>query len=225
MGTVLMDLDGTLLPAPSSETRFIVYLALHAKLGPVQIVSALGFYAVYWRRFGHHVGRKNKAYLNHLRRGQIERLAARFVQQKLLSHLRPNVLERLRSHQRAGDQVALLTGAPDFLAAPMAAALGVKRWCATECACRAERFHWGPPLRHPLAAEKLTAARWMCHQEHIELQDCTAYADSIHDLPLLERVARAVVVHPDRALADIAVNRGWERLDDSAADTRLRVSD
>ncbi len=225
MGAVLMDLDGTLLPAPSSEARFITYLALRAKLGPVQIVSALGFYAVYWRRFGHHVGRKNKAYLTNLRRRQIELLAARFVQQKLLPRLRPAVLGRLRSHQRAGDKVVLLTGAPDFLAAPLAAALGVQRWYATECAYRGERFHWRPPLRHPLAAEKLKAAQWICRQEHIDLRDCTAYADSIHDLPLLERVARAVVVHPDRALANIAVDRGWERLDGSAADASVRVSD
>ncbi len=225
MGAVLMDLDGTLLPAPSSEARFITYLALHAKLGPVQILSALGFYAAYWRQLGRHVGRKNKAYLNNLRRGQVECLAACFVQKKLLPQLRPSVLERLRGHQRAGEQVALLTGAPDFLAAPLAAALGVDRWCATECASRGERFHWRPPLRHPLAGEKLDAAEWICRQEHIALQDCTAYADSIHDLPLLERVARAVVVHPDRVLANIAVARGWERLDDSAANTSVRVSD
>lgn len=225
MGFVLMDVDGTLLPHPSSETRFVAYLALRAKLGPVQIAAALGFYGFYWREFRNHVGRKNKAYLTNLRRTQIEALGARFVQQQLMPRLRPPVLERLRAHQRSGDRVALLTGAPTFLAEPLAAALGVQRWCATECAYRGERFHWHPPTRHPLGSEKLDAARWLCAQENTLLGGVTAYADSIHDLMLLEQVAHPVAVHPDRALARIARARGWERIDALSAPRTWRTSD
>lgn len=225
MGFVLMDVDGTLLPHPSSEARFVTYLALHAKLGPVQIASVLGFYAFYWHRFGRHVGRKNKAYLTNLSHAQVRELGARFVRQRLAPRLRPALMERLRHHHRAGDRVALLTGAPDFLAAPLAETLGIQRWCATECARRGERFHWQPPTRHPLGAEKLAAAQSLCAQENVELPECIAYADSIHDLALLERVAHAVVVHPDRALARIARERGWERLDGSAANGTVGISD
>jgi phosphoserine phosphatase len=44
----------------------------------------------------------------------------------------------------------------------------------------------------------------------MQLADAVAYADSIHDLPLLVRVARPVAVRPDRQLAREAVARGWE---------------
>ena len=225
MALVLMDVDGTLLPNPSSETRFIYYLATHAKLGPVQIAAALGFYAVYWRRFGAHVGRKNKAYLANLQRADVSALGERFVRERLVPQLRPAVTERLRGHQRAGDRIALLTGAPDFLAAPLARALGVSSWYATECACRGQRFHWRPPVQHPLGPEKLAAAQWLCAQENVSLREVTAYADSIHDLELLEQVAHAVAVHPDRALRRIARERGWERLDATAVPRTVGVSE
>lgn len=225
MALVLMDVDGTLLPHPSSETRFILHLLARGKLGPVQLAAAIAFYAVYGRRFGKHVGRKNKAYLHRLKRARIEPLARRFVHELLLPRLRPTVLERLRTHQQAGDSVVLLTGAPDFLAAPLAQALQVEQWCATLCSCNGERYGWRPPLQHPLGAEKLVAAQNLCDQLQMPLADAVAYADSIHDLELLQRVARPVAVHPDRALARIARRRGWERIGDTHASPALDISD
>ena len=44
-----------------------------------------------------------------------------------------------------------------------------------------------------------------------------AYSDSINDLPLLEFVeaqgGRAVAVNADKRLANLAIERGWERLE------------
>lgn len=213
MTLVLMDVDGTLLPNPSSETRFILYLASRGKLGPVQLTAALAFYVAYGRRYGRHVGRKNKAYLHRLSRAKVAALAQRFVAQRLLPRVRPALLERVRAHQRAGDRVALLTGAPDFLAAPLAEGLGVSLWCATQCSGNDRRYGWGPPIQHPLGTDKLAAAERLCRQTGVALADAVAYADSIHDLELLQRVAQPVAVHPDRALARVARQRGWERID------------
>ena len=42
--------------------------------------------------------------------------------------------------------------------------------------------------------------------------DSTGYSDSINDLPLLEAVNHAVVVHADARLAAIAAERGWRSL-------------
>ena len=44
----------------------------------------------------------------------------------------------------------------------------------------------------------------------IEWQDSYAYADSLTDLPLLERVGHPVAVYPDAELAALAQSRGWE---------------
>jgi HAD superfamily hydrolase (TIGR01490 family) len=37
-----------------------------------------------------------------------------------------------------------------------------------------------------------------------------AYADSLHDLPVLELVGHPVAVYPDEALAEVATERGWQ---------------
>ena len=44
----------------------------------------------------------------------------------------------------------------------------------------------------------------------IDLATSTAYSDSATDLPMLEAVGHPVVVNPDRALAKLARERGWD---------------
>lgn len=223
MAVVLMDVDGTLLPNPSSESRFIAFLLRRGELGPGQIAAAAAFHLRYGFRFRRHVGRKNKAYLHGLGLARVAELGRRFVAQHLLAQLRVEVVERLRAHQRAGDQVALLTGSPDFIAAPLARALEVTHWCGTRCAMRGAHFDWHPPTRHPLGADKLQAAQQLCAQAHGTLAAAVAYADSVHDLALLERVGHAVAVHPDRRLRRIARQRGWECLTEDRPPGRLGV--
>ena len=41
------------------------------------------------------------------------------------------------------------------------------------------------------------------------MDDSAAYADNLSDRALLERVGRAIVVHPHRKLARLARRRGW----------------
>jgi phosphoserine phosphatase len=56
------------------------------------------------------------------------------------------------------------------------------------------------------------AERWA--EEHgVDLGQSWFYSDSISDLPLLERVGRAMVVQPDVRLARLARRRGWPILD------------
>ena len=61
---------------------------------------------------------------------------------------------------------------------------------------------------------KVTRLHAWLAQQGLRLQqfDSTAYSDSINDLPLLEAVDHAVVVHADAALAAIAAQRGWRTL-------------
>lgn len=42
-----------------------------------------------------------------------------------------------------------------------------------------------------------------------DLGQCTAYSDSISDLPFLEAVGIAIAVNPDRELRVVALERGW----------------
>ncbi|MEJ2343948.1 MAG: HAD-IB family phosphatase [Gammaproteobacteria bacterium] len=214
MTIVLLDLDGTLLRHPSSEARFIGYLRRHRRLGAVQTAAAVWFMARWSARFGRHVARANKAYLYRLRVNEINELARQFVDEVLLLHLRRAVLAQMHLHRVAGHRLALLTGAPEFIAAPLAQRLGMDAWCATICARRRDRFSARPPLRQPLGPSKVEHGGALCLELGGHLHDCIAYADSIHDLPLLRAVRTPIAVHPDRRLTAVARRAGWTILTD-----------
>jgi HAD superfamily phosphoserine phosphatase-like hydrolase len=214
MTVVLLDLDGTLLRHPSSEARFLVHLRRRRRLGPAQAIAAAWFMARWSARFGRHAARANKAYLYRLRVDDINELAQQFIDEVLIAHLRGAVLAQMRLHRAAGHRLALLTGAPEFIAAPLARRLGMDAWCATICARGGDRFSARPPLRQPLGPSKVEHASTLCAQLGGHLHDCIAYADSIHDLPLLRSVRTPIAVHPDRRLMAVARRAGWTILND-----------
>jgi HAD superfamily hydrolase (TIGR01490 family) len=209
---VLLDLDGTLIDLPSSERRFIVYLARKGILGPAQWWAACTFFLRRGARFGRDAARKNKAYLAGLHVGRVEALAEEFVAQALIPELRTFMLKRMQQHLSAGDKIVLLTGSPDFLAAPLARYLGLAGCCATVCHRVRDRFTAQPPVLHPLGLDKRRLCETLCVREGSTMGECTAYADACHDLPLLDAVGRAIAVTPDRGLALAAERRGWEIL-------------
>jgi HAD superfamily phosphoserine phosphatase-like hydrolase len=211
-GLVLVDLDGTLIDAPGSERRFIAELMRKGYIGPAQWRTAAMFLLRNGARFGRDVARKNKGYLAGLGAERVAALGAEFVAQNLIHELRAFMLERLQQHLSAGDRIVLLTGAPDFLAAPLARHLGLADYSATICHRAGDRFTAQPPVQHPLGWDKRRLGAALCEQAGCVLEDCTAYADARHDLPLLDAVGQAVAVTPDRVLAQAAAVKGWEIL-------------
>lgn len=223
MAVALFDLDGTLTEGASCERRFVLHLAARGLLGGRQMAAAAGFALRHWPVYGRHVLKKDKAYLAGLSVAEVTALANAFVREDVEPRLRPDVLARLERHQRHGDPAALITGAPDFVVAPLAARLGFDAWRATRFAVRDSCFPAAPPRDHPFAEEKLRHANEICAQFGARLADCTAYGDSIYDLPLLTQVAHPVAVAPDAGLAKKAHEAGWEILAPAGAkDGRTR---
>ena len=65
-----------------------------------------------------------------------------------------------------------------------------------------------PVFLHGLG--KAHAVRALAAREGLNLKRCTAYSDSINDVPMLSLVGTAVAVNPDSDLRDVARQRGWE---------------
>jgi len=73
---------------------------------------------------------------------------------------------------------------------------------------------------------KADAIREMAVREGISLEDSFAYSDSHTDLPMLEAVGHPLAVNPDRELAKIAAERGWEVLAfERPVTTRTRLAE
>lgn len=119
-------------------------------------------------------------------------------------------IELIEEHQRAGHKVVIVSSSPAEVVEPLAAYLGVGTSIATRAAIGDDGRYTGELEFYAYGPFKVDAMREMAEREGIDLSASYAYSDSITDLPMLEAVGRPVVVNPDRELARIAEERGWE---------------
>jgi len=209
MTLAIFDIDGTLVPG-STERRFWRYLLRSGHQGPRQIAAYLWFLLRYLPAYGLHVGKKNKAYLAGLDTSQVAALAQIFVTTEVVPQLRKPVVQRLQQHLRRGDTVALLSGTLEPIARAVAEALGVQHVTATVCSERRGRYRASPPAVHPFGVAKLHIATQLAAELGANLSHATAYADSEHDLRLLEAVSEPVAVMPDARLLLAARAKNWD---------------
>lgn len=211
MSVVLVDVDGTLLTGRrSSEALFIRRLLRDRIIGARQAGAAGLFLARHGLRHGRHAFRRNKAYLAGLELDRIAAIAERFTAEELAPILDRALLERMQEHRRLGARIMLLTGTPDFIAAPLGRLVGADGWRAARYAVAGGVFQAAMPVEHPLGPDKLAAAAELCEAGGSNLAQAAAYADSYHDLPLLLAVRHPVAVRPDDRLRAEAKSRGWE---------------
>lgn len=224
MACVLVDVDGTLLGGPSTEVRFVLHLLARRRIGWKQVAAAAVFSVRWFSRFGRHVFKKNKAYLAGLAVTDVAAEGERFVPQVVAPRLRGEILDLIAGHVARGDTVVLLTGTPEFIAEPLARLLGAHSVCATRCARQDGIYTAEPPLLHPFGEAKVLLAREICREARSPLVEAVAYADSIHDLPLMLQVGRAVAAWPDAALGAIARKGDWLILPQKRAVTRTAAN-
>ena len=145
----------------------------------------------------------------------LARWHAEFMAGRILPMVGAPARALVRSHLERGDLCAIITATNSFVTAPIAREFGVAHLIATEPECRDGRFTGkvaGTPCFREGKVERLE--QWLAAQGRplARFAESSFYSDSHNDLPLLERVSRPVAVDPDRALAQEAARRGWERI-------------
>jgi HAD superfamily hydrolase (TIGR01490 family) len=155
-------------------------------------------------------------------RGAADSVAAHadFMRTIVDKAIQPQALELLRTHQRDGDAVVVVTATNEFVTRPIAQALGVTELIAVELESDTAPggTGWYTGAIHGVASFRegkvtrveqwLRARGWTWESVHT-----TFYSDSINDLPLLEKASVAVATNPDARLRAIAVQRGWRILE------------
>ena len=127
--------------------------------------------------------------------------------QQLLTRSFPAGFARVREHRRLGHRTLLITGALDFVIAPMrplfddivCASLGTRDGRLTG------QLEDLPPIGE---ARALVLADYAAAHD-LPLAESVAYADSASDLAMLEAVGFPVAVNPESRLSAIARRRGW----------------
>lgn len=204
---VIFDLDGT-LSHTNVSFAFSKFLYKQKFLSLAKMLTLVGIYAAhtcgicsveYVHRFGFRTILKGKRII------QVKQLIDLFLQQSLSTLFRPYMLECLQKAKQQKAQIWLLSSSPDCIVEPIAAYLGIPVTLATT-------YHIRDDMYEALAViatgnTKRTFLDAYLAQKPIH---SLAYSDSIHDLPLLERVDTPIAICPDRKLKTIALQRSWQ---------------
>jgi HAD superfamily hydrolase (TIGR01490 family) len=141
---------------------------------------------------------------------EIVALGEEIYDEEMSDRIWSGTLALAQAHLDAGQRVWLVTATPVELATIIARRLHLTGALGTvaESSDGAYTGHLVGDVLHGEA--KADAVRALAEREGLDLDKCSAYSDSINDIPLLSLVGRAVAVNPDSALRVEARQHGWE---------------
>jgi HAD superfamily hydrolase (TIGR01490 family) len=210
----LFDLDRTLLAIDADEA-WVEFLIEEGALDRKKFEPAMRDVSKRYRR-GEISGQEFcEFYLSTLAPHEPTRLEA-WRQQYLTKRIFPAISAAAHTlvakHRTAGHLVVLTTAASRFLAAPIAAHLGIDNLIASEGEMKDGRYTGkveGTPNMREGKIARLDA--WLAERGTAlaAFRESWFYSDSRNDLPLLSRVTNPVAVNPDLTLAAHAAAKGW----------------
>lgn len=139
---------------------------------------------------------------------QLQQLHKNFMDSHIARLLQPKAQELLQHHRQQGHTLLIITATNRFIAAPIAAHLGVEHLLATDLEISNGRYT-GAVLGTPCFAQgKVVRLQAWLQANGAHLSGSYFYSDSINDVPLLEQVDNPVAVDPCPRLLQWAQARG-----------------
>ena len=130
----------------------------------------------------------------------------------VLPRLYPKMLAIAYEHQDAGRPIFICTAASQEMAELMAIVLTFDGAVGSVSEVVDGHYTGRPGGPFTYREGKAQAIRELAEREGIDLAASWAYSDSESDLPMLRSVGHPVAVHPDKTLARVAREEGWEIL-------------
>jgi HAD superfamily hydrolase (TIGR01490 family) len=141
---------------------------------------------------------------------EIVELGEEIYDELMADRIWPGTRALANMHLDAGQRVWLVTATPVELAQIIARRLGLTGALGT-VAENEDGIYTGRLIGEVLhGPAKAHAVRALAAREGLNLRRCTAYSDSVNDVPMLSVVGTAVAVNPDSELRDVARHRHWE---------------
>ncbi len=135
-------------------------------------------------------------------------------------------VDEIAAHKAAGHKVFMVSASPEEIVVPLSKYLGADGAVATIAQTDRAGKYTGEVEFYSYGPYKVDAMEALSLEHDLDLSESYAYTDSITDLPMLEAVGHPIVINPDRALAKIATDRGWEiRTFSNELPLRQRVGD
>jgi HAD superfamily hydrolase (TIGR01490 family) len=209
----VFDVDFTIVGC-STVRAFISRGLREGLIGP-----SIGFYApllaARYLMLGPPAEPDGRAYpfLRGISRAALESLARALFDEVLRRKINPAVVSRIETAQRSGERTVIASSSFDTILEPLARHLGVSDMVANGLEFAGGAATGRLEGRPVFGEGKLSRVQDYLKAIGADCAECAFYSDSRRDLPLLDRVGKAVAVNPDGRLRRIARKRGWEIID------------
>ena len=216
MQIALFDLDLTLLPIDSADT-WSRHILRRGGLDPNTYGARVREFARSYESGTFDVdgyARFQMELLASFPRASLDAWHAEFMEVHVRPHVRREARALVDRHRRMGHELALVTGTNAYVVAPIAREFDIEHVLAIEPEVKDGEFTggWVGTTTHQ-AGKVRKVEEWLDRRGLTwSAVRTTFYSDSIHDLPLLERVNEPVVTNGDARLNAVARQRGWQTM-------------
>jgi HAD superfamily hydrolase (TIGR01490 family) len=208
------DVDNTLMQG-ASIYYFARGLAARKMFGPRDLIRMTWgqlYYRVRGAENAGHIEAAREAALAFVaghKVADIVRLGEEIYNDSMSDRIWEGARELTARHLNAGQRVWLVTATPVELASIISRKLGLTGALGTVAETE-DGVYTGRLVGGLLHGEaKAAAVRALAAREHLDLARCSAYSDSMNDLPMLTLVGHPNAVNPDMALRTHARSQGW----------------
>lgn len=139
--------------------------------------------------------------------------AITFYEEYLHPNLSPQVIQKLRWHQKQGHHTVLLTGSIDYYLRPVMEDLDIDHLLCTHLEVDDKGILTGKSLGPVCVGEtKVNMARELAKVHDIEMNQSYAYGNSELDIPILQEVGHPIIVNPTPKLKKYGRAHDWPTL-------------
>lgn len=142
-------------------------------------------------------------------RTEVRELVAETINEVIEPLIYAEALELIEHHREQGDEVWLVSMAPEEIVDPFAELLGINGAIASRATIDENGKFTGAMDFFAQGENKAVAIRELAAKRGIDLAESFAYSDSETDIPMLQTVGHAYAVNPDRALTRMAHEKEW----------------
>jgi HAD superfamily hydrolase (TIGR01490 family) len=139
---------------------------------------------------------------------KVKQIVSEVLEEVISPLIYAEALELMHDHRAAGRLICIISSSPEEIVEPLAEMLRVDRFIATKPEV-VDGHYTGELDFYAYGPHKATAIKELAEELGLDLGGSFAYTDSTTDMPMLESVGHPVVVNPDRALRQLATERGW----------------
>lgn len=136
-----------------------------------------------------------------------------FFNDCIKNHIREKAIEEIALHKKNNGKTVVLSAALFYICNPLCEYLEMDDVICTNLEVKDGVFTGKLLGSYCYREEKLNRVEAYCNDNGFTLDSAFYYADSIADVPVLERVGNPICITPDKRLRNLSMKRGWKVYD------------